>query len=236
MGVLFFIYLVACTFAIAQNCIYEAKNANNTALNLTALNGTIITFTGGVFDFSYTLCYNISAFTMVDGGTYSGGLWFPTIANEKSSHWRFTTQFIDSLDSAYQGFKIVFSYDYVYNGYHLEEISAIVYWLCDSQTHLYKVLDSGTTGHFCTTYPCATQYPQVQLRILSQYACNFNEFNLKSFLEELGLKEYYQLFINERFKNDDYRLISKLTDKDLEKLGINKMADRYRILSHFDSL
>ncbi len=50
----------------------------------------------------------------------------------------------------------------------------------------------------------------------------------------MGLEQYYQLFIAEGFKDDDYGLISKLKNEDLEKLGINKMADRYRILSHFE--
>eukprot|EP00483_Globobulimina_turgida_P006070 UN06080 len=230
MAVCYFIYLVVCTLVIGQNCIYEADNANNTVLNLTALNGTIITFAGGVFDFAYTPCYNISAFT------YSGSLWFPTVADEQSPESSFTTQFVDSSDSSYQGFKIVFVYDYVnvYNGYHHNKISAIVYWLCDSQTHLYKVIDSGTTGYF-QYYSGSIYYPQVQLKISSQYACNFNKFNLKSFLEEMSLEQYYQLFIDEGFKNDDWGLISKLKSDDLEKLGIKKMADRYRILSHFET-
>eukprot|EP01084_Bolivina_argentea_P128658 227383_1 len=223
------IMLVAWGFIIcvvAQNCIYTDNNTQ-AILNLTALNGTIITASDGVFDYAYDPCNFLisnnvchgSGHLLVTGspggisGTSSSGAWCQSIYG---SSYVPIVQFVPAPFPD-QSFKLTFQYGYT-------STQAIVYWMCSSDS--YRVIDVGAFGVWSNAV-------YVQLRIASIYACTNPEFHLKLFLEQLNLSQHYQAFINEGFKDDDYALISKLSNDDLKELGINKMAERYRLLTRF---
>merc|ERR1712232_789233 len=65
-----------------------------------------------------------------------------------------------------------------------------------------------------------------------------NENTLKMWLDGIGMTQYLQLFLDEGFGDDlaQSDALSKLTNDDLSRMGIKKLAHRNVILSNVDKL
>eukprot|EP01084_Bolivina_argentea_P076000 137718_1 len=232
MMIMLFSVLLLTTYTSAQPCIYTANNTQAT-LNLTALYGSIITASDGLFDWGYDPCNNQqchynnwhspSPGPILSISQYSTG----SAQCCPMQGLLYNVQYNPSQES----FKIVYKGDKSGDSW----TAAIIYWFCDSKIDDYQVIDVGSfdsydVGGASSSDGCIS--PSVQLQLSSRHACIIqNQFDLKLFLKAMDLSKHYQLFVNQGFKDDDYGLISKLTNADLKELGISKMAERYRILS-----
>ena len=227
-----FLYVIIIfTRGICQNCLFKANNSEY-ILNLTEFRGTIITSSDTLFDYAYSPC-NMDVYC--DDSGFMFGWYFSDTHNTQNPIKRgynpynipSNIEFIG--DSINNKWKLTFSKSSsCLSGFPC----IIVYWICDMNIFDYKVIDSSLIGF---TSNNVYSY-HIQYRISSQYAC-INEFklqfDLKIFLNKLNLNEYYELFANQGFNDNDYELISKLNDDLLQKLGIKKMAHRMKILSYF---
>lgn len=126
-----------------------------------------------------------------------------------------------------------------------------MFWLC-SEDWPYMVSNVGAAGYYSTT---TDAYPIARFEIASFYACpsemqkeilkkNVNEdntkkrglkqfeFSLSQMLDQLKLNDYYSMFIKQGFKDNDYWLLSKISDSQLKELGIKLIAHRLKILQY----
>ena len=128
----------------------------------------------------------------------------------------------------------------IYTGYPEEVTSDIfIHWSCSYS----NIINSNLNGQSKYTVTEANiiglgdegadNTQSIEIFIESSEICP--QFSLKRMLQQLNLIKYYSLFIKQGFNDDDIQLLVMLDDNMLEKIGINKMAHRLRIISYLQN-